>query len=237
MGIHVRTRLDKKQCGVERRRRPRLSMYARERIRQMLSNDLSHTDIVSALRLEGITTCRQTVWRLEKHIGEHGTIQPLLKSGRPMKLTAVVLEKIDAAMTCDDETTAKELVTTLQDAGTSVVLINRSEGSSPTWLDIAGNGILSTSSRSKSGEETLVGSGTPWCELYEVIVETVYYHDVIWTDETLVQMKTHRRFCCRKTGQKPHYKPKPKHPVKVHVWAGISCNGATNACIFEEISE
>ena len=28
-------------------------------------------------------------------------------------------------------------------------------------------------------------------------------------------------------------KPRAKHPVKVHVWAGISRKGATAACIFE----
>ena len=29
--------------------------------------------------------------------------------------------------------------------------------------------------------------------------------------------------------------PRPKHPLKVHVWAGISCRGATDVCIFEGI--
>ena len=29
--------------------------------------------------------------------------------------------------------------------------------------------------------------------------------------------------------------PKPKHPVKVHVWAGISRRGATGICIFEGV--
>ena len=28
-------------------------------------------------------------------------------------------------------------------------------------------------------------------------------------------------------------KPRPKHPIKVHVWAGISKKGPTNVCIFE----
>ena len=63
------------------------------------------------------------------------------------------------------------------------------------------------------------------------------FQNVIWSDETTVQMKTHRRFCCRKNGQKPRYKPRPKHPVKVHVWAGISWNGATKACIFDGIMD
>ncbi len=59
--------------------------------------------------------------------------------------------------------------------------------------------------------------------------------DVIWSDETSVQLETHRRFCCRKKSQKPRNKPRPKHPVKVHVWGGISWNGATNVCIFDGI--
>ena len=32
----------------------------------------------------------------------------------------------------------------------------------------------------------------------------------------------------------PHFN-RPKHPVKVHVWAGISKQGATGVCIFEGI--
>lgn len=47
--------------------------------------------------------------------------------------------------------------------------------------------------------------------------------EVIWTDETTVQLETHKRYCCRKNGQKN--KPRPKHPAKVHVWGGISWNG------------
>ena len=35
----------------------------------------------------------------------------------------------------------------------------------------------------------------------------------------------HRRHCCRKEGEKPHPKPRPKHPTKVHVWAGMSQQG------------
>ena len=64
-------------------RRPRLSMYARERVRQLLSGGYSCSDIVRVLSSEGITTCRQTVWRLERHINFHGTIvlrEMILKS-------------------------------------------------------------------------------------------------------------------------------------------------------------
>ena len=59
------------------------------------------------------------------------------------------------------------------------------------------------------------------------------FDDVIYTDETTVQMESHRRLCSYKRGQKPRYKPKPKHPLKLHVWAGISFRGPTILCIFE----
>ena len=99
-----------------------------------------------------------------------------------IKLTGVVLEKIDAAMTQDDETIAKELVTTLQDAGASVSLSTA----------LKGRRLLGWTSR-----------GTAYCQLVRVENRGkrlrwaqeylgADFHDVIWTDETSVQMETHR---------------------------------------------
>ena len=72
----------------------RLSMYARERIRQLLAEGYTCSQVVTQ---EGIRTCRQTVWRLEGHFKVHGTITPLPKSGKPTKLTDVAPQKIDDA--------------------------------------------------------------------------------------------------------------------------------------------
>jgi len=52
-------------------------------------------------------------------------------------------------------------------------------------------------------------------------------------DEASIQMDWHKRYCCRKEGEKPRPKPHPKHSTKVHVWAGISKQGAIGICIFE----
>ena len=30
----------------------------------------------------------------------------------------------------------------------------------------------------------------------------------VWTDETSIQLETHRRFCCRKQGERPNNKPR-----------------------------
>ena len=209
------------------RRRPRLSMYARERIWQLLAEGYTCSEVVTALKQEGIHTCRQTVWRLDGHIKGYGTIAPLPKSGRPTKLTDVALQKIDAAMMQDDETTAKELVTSLQGAGVSVSLSTALKGRHVLGWTRRGSAYCQLI-RAENRQKRL-----NWAQEHL----GAEFHDVIWTDETSVQMEMHRRFCCRKKAQKPHYKSRPKHPVKVHVWAGISWNGATNACIFEGIMD
>ena len=99
LGVGVRIQLFNLSCPTmeTNERRPRLSTYARQRTRELLSEGLSCSEIVTALKQEGITTCRQTVWRLEKHIEVYGTISPLSKSGRPTKITSEALRRIDTA--------------------------------------------------------------------------------------------------------------------------------------------
>ena len=60
------------------------------------------------------------------------------------------------------------------------------------------------------------------------------FDDVIWSDETSIQLECHRRHCFRKKNQPLRLKPKPKHPIKVHVWGAISKHGVTEVYIFEE---
>ena len=48
------------------------------------------------------------------------------------------------------------------------------------------------------------------------------FDEVIWSDKMTVQLEIHQHFCYRKIGEKPRLKPHPKHPIKVHVWTGIS---------------
>ena len=63
------------------------------------------------------------------------------------------------------------------------------------------------------------------------------FDDIIWSDETTVQLESHRRFSYRKEGEKLRPKPRAKRPVKVHLWAGISKKGPTAVCIFDGIMD
>jgi len=208
-------------------RRRILSSYARERIKILASKGASVSEILIALDKDGVVTCRQTVWRIIQHINTHGSIHPLPKSGRRTVLTNEVLNIIDIAMQADDETTAKQLCSKLSDVG--ILITERTV--------LKGRHLMGWTSR-----------GAAYCQLIRDQNQLkrldwakknlgAGFEDVIWTDETTVQLETHRRFCCRKQGQKPRYKPRPKHPIKVHVWAGISWRGATNVCIFEGIMD
>ena len=66
-----------------------------------------------------------------------------------------------------------------------------------------------------------------------------YIHDtfenVVWSDETTVQMESHRRYCYRKDREKAHPKPSPRHATKLHVWAGISSKVANTGFYLEKL--
>jgi hypothetical protein len=60
------------------------------------------------------------------------------------------------------------------------------------------------------------------------------FANVIWTDESSVQLCRHSQTMRVKVGKERILKPAPKHALKVHVWAGISMKGATKICIFDQ---
>ena len=207
--------------------RPRLSLYARERILHLLRARASVAETVDLLKREGIRTCRQTVWRIRRLFEAYSTIKPLPKSGRPTKLTSAALQSIENLMQSNDETTSKELRASLSDSGIFVSITTALKGRRLLGWTRRGTAycqIICAPNRVKRLE---------WAQ--RNVGKT--FDDVIWSDETSVQMETHRRFHCYKRGGKLRYKARPKHPVKVHVWAGISCKGATGVCIFDGIMD
>ena len=58
------------------------------------------------------------------------------------------------------------------------------------------------------------------------------FQDVIFADESSVQLEQHSRICFRKRLQPRRLKQRAKHPVKIHIWGGISAKGATRIIMF-----
>ena len=60
---------------------------------------------------------------------------------------------------------------------------------------------------------------------------------LIFSDECSISLQAYRRTCFRMVNEPTKWKLKPKHPIKVHVWGGISRSGATKICIFDGIMD
>ena len=63
------------------------------------------------------------------------------------------------------------------------------------------------------------------------------FSNVIWTDESSVQLRRHSQTMRVKVWKERTLKPQAKHTIKVHVWAGISMRGATKICIFDQVMD
>ena len=72
-----------------------------------------------------------------------------------------------------------------------------------------------------------------WCK--KMIEDGEQFEDVLFTDASSVMLETHRKKCYRKRCAPRKLNLRPKHPIKVHVWGGISKHGATSVVIFTGI--
>ena len=61
------------------------------------------------------------------------------------------------------------------------------------------------------------------------------FNNIIFTDECSVSLEQFCLTCYRKVSEPARRKPKPKHPLKLHVWAAISRQDAKKIGIFEGI--
>ena len=201
-----------------------ISDYAKRRVINLHHSGYKVSHIAETLVLEdGIRISKQGIRKFLLRYSERGTIARKVGSCFPSKLLPEIKQLIEAKMRADDETTATQLQELLASHGVYV--------------------SLSTILRSRK-QLGWVYRGSAYCQLIretnkqkrlEFALANLYepFNDVIFSDETTVQLESHRRYCYRKTGEKPRLKPRPKHPTKVHVWAGISKKGPTGICIFE----
>ena len=60
------------------------------------------------------------------------------------------------------------------------------------------------------------------------------FDNVIWSDESSVQLIRHAQTMRVKIGKERVLKPQAKHALKVHIWAAKSRRGATRICVFDQ---
>ena len=204
------------------------SDYTKQRILSLFWQGYKVSVIIEYLVLEdGIQCTKQGVRLFLKRYRQYKTIARKPGSGLPPKLTPALQKLIEDEMQKNDETTATQLQAMLASRSVYVSLATIVRNRLQLGWTYRGSAYCQLI-RQQNKVKRL-----NWARAH--INDD--FTNVVWTDETSVQIETHKRLCYRKEGQKPRTKPRPKHPTKVHVWAGISRLGATQVCIFEGIMD
>ena len=198
--------------------------YTRLRIVALAAEGYRAPTITKKLADENLKASRQGISKFLKKYKSTGSIYHAGGNGRKPKLTSNIRDFIDKRMEEDDETTLKELQQKLQgEIGQKLCRMTILKCRSELGWSHRGAAYCQTQREANKLKRL------DWAK--KNIEDS--FEDCIYSDETTVQLENHRRFCCSKTGQKPRYKPRPKHPVKVHVWAAISKKGRSGICIFD----
>ena len=206
---------------------PKVSNYTRTRIEVLDKKGLPPVAILRSLKNEGLAVSLASVTRIVKKLRITGSVANLPRSGRPKKLSEEGKAFIHQQMEKNDEMTSGQIQKKLERYGISV---------------------CSSTVRRMRKKLGWTLQKTAYCQLIRapnkvkrleyarrVLESGDTFDNVIFTDECSVSLQQYRRTCYRKINEPTKRKPKPKHPLKVHVWAGISRHGATEICIFDGI--
>ena len=175
--------------------------YTKKRIVHYNECNFSTGEIVKALEKEGIKVSRAGVWKFLKRYEETGQLERKGGSGRASILTDEVKQIIETAMTNDDETTATQLKAILLQQGHNISLSTILRCRSQLGWTYRGSAycqLIREGNKLKRLE---------WAQRY-ITEGSAGFRNVIFTDETSVQLDPHRRFAYRKAGQPA--KPKPR---------------------------
>ena len=167
-----------------------LSKYAKQWIVFLNVRGFINREVVAIMNREGaVHVTTQIVQRCHKHYVETGSIAKRQESGRLTLRNSAVLQTIEDIMQADDKATAVQIRSYLLQRGqrllslSTILRVQRELG----WLDVLRLSILPTYLSGK--EKCLDWSRAHFHDNFE---------DVLWTDESSVQLHCHQRFCCRK---------------------------------------
>ena len=206
--------------------------YTRNRILALANANKTPTEIVSILREENIIIVRTTVARIIRRTREkmQGQQHPD-RRGRPRKATSPVKRKIDEVYRRDPEVNASELKNVLENELPGIRI-----GVSTIKMARKAAGWICTQTR--YCQMVRDANKIKRLEFCRKIIETNDdFGNVIFTDESSVEIERATTIRFHKQGEMYKPTPKPKHPLKVHVWGGISKHGPTELVIFEGIMD
>ena len=175
--------------------------YLKRRALVFHSMGLSPAAIAKALSNEGLVATRQGIKKFLDRYEETGTLERRPGSGRPSRITQAVRAIVEEQMRSDDETTAVQLAALLNRRGYRFALMTILRCRQTLGWTFRGSSycqMIRDANKLKRLE---------WSRQYIHEAEAGFL-DVVYTDETSIQMESHRRFCCRKRGEPPRNKPR-----------------------------
>lgn len=174
----------------------------------------------------------KSISKFLKRYKERNSLENAHKSGRPTEsVTSEIKEFIDKSYKDNDELSSPKLQKMLQEkfgvsfSRSKVKRLRRAIG----WT-------ITRNRYCQLIREANHAKRLEWCLKCLETGET--FDNVVFTDESSIEMESHGPLTFRKEGQQGRLRPaKPKHPFKVHVWAGISKRGQSGITIFGGIME
>ena len=207
-----------------------LTHESKSRIIRLRSKGKGISQIVRILAQDDIKISRWSVIRFLKRYEERQSLENAPKTGRPAEdVTLEMMNFRDAEMEKNDEMTAPQLTRRVNKCFEKQFLQDKNKRLRRNlgWVCTATKycQLIREPNRVKRQE---------FCEK---CLQDNEQFDVIFTDECSVFLENHSKISFHRKWEQPKLRGKPKHPLKVHVWAGISKRGPTGLIIFDGIMD
>ena len=178
-----------------------LTRYAKLRILVHFMARNRPSKIQQLLQDEEIIISRVSIWKFLSRFKRTGTIARKEGSGRPTKITPQLMKIVEQQMSDDDETTALQLCKILNDKGVAIsrrTILRCHKTLGWTFRGSAYCQLIREANKQVRLE---------WARQYIDECEDGFL-DVIWSDESTIQLESHKRYCCCKKGCRPKNKPR-----------------------------
>ena len=205
-----------------------LSTHAKISILFYYRQDYRPYTIAKILQVQDIRCSRESVRKFIQRYEKTGTIGRKEGSGRKTKITEEMMKIVNEQMRKDDETTAHQLQRRLERNGYPLHISTILRARRQLGWKFAGSKYCQ-----------LIRNENKLKRLHFALLhqDMEFLEKCVFTDECTIQLDTHKKRSYRKEGQRPKLKPKPKHPIKLQIWGGISVNGSPMLMIFDGIMD
>ena len=207
----------------------RLNLETRARVVHLNQEGHSYKDIQKRLAEEGISVTVKSLYLLVAKFRQTNSVVDRPRAAAPKILNEEHYHEIDSAISENDELTSRQLRALLTEKHSELSMSLSTVERARREL----GWVVTVPKYCQLIREGNKAKRLEWCR--KMLETNERFDDVVFTDESSIQLETQWRRCYRRKTAPRKLKPKPKHPLKVHVWGGISKRGPTNIVIFAGI--